>query len=211
MKLDLLILQLAVIFLPGLIWARLDARYALKAKPSDLEFMIRAFLFGVASYAVTFLVYALAGWPIHVIDLAEANSKLVISQRDIALEIALTTGTGILLAVLWICSATYRWLTRLLLWLKVTKKYGDEDVWDFTLNSGRAGVDYVHMRDFENKMVYAGWVESFSETDKLRELVLRDAQVFDFDSAMLYEVPLIYLARLPEKMHIEFPYQAGKE
>ena len=46
MKIDLVILQFAIIFLPGLIWAGLDSRYALKSKPSEFQFLLRAFLFG---------------------------------------------------------------------------------------------------------------------------------------------------------------------
>jgi hypothetical protein len=54
MKLDLVILQIAILFLPGLIWARLDASWAQRARPSEWEFLIRAFMFGLASYAVIF-------------------------------------------------------------------------------------------------------------------------------------------------------------
>jgi hypothetical protein len=68
MQINLLILQLAVIFLPGIIWARLDAGFAAKVKPSDIEFFLRAFLFGLATYAAEFLLFtALAcpsPWPI---------------------------------------------------------------------------------------------------------------------------------------------------
>ncbi len=76
MKFDLAIVQLAIIFLPGLIWARLDARYAMKSKPSDVEFFIRAFLFGITSYVVTFLVYALAGLSFTPIGLSEAPRSM---------------------------------------------------------------------------------------------------------------------------------------
>jgi hypothetical protein len=34
MKIDLLFVQIALVFLPGLIWAGLDSRYALKSSPS---------------------------------------------------------------------------------------------------------------------------------------------------------------------------------
>ena len=100
-------------------------------------------------------------------------------------------------------------LTRFLQKIKATKAYGDEDVWDFTFNSSVPAVEYVHFRDFENKFVYAGWVMTFFETEKLRELVLRDVQVFDFEGVLQYEMPLLYLARNAESIHIEFPYRSG--
>jgi hypothetical protein len=110
------------------------------------------------------------------------------------------------LAILWLYIVNYKLLTRFLQKIGATKTYGDEDVWDFTFNSQRAVVEYVHFRDFENKIVYAGWVDTFSETEKLRELVLSDTQIFDFDGNLLFEIPLLYLARSPESIHIEFPY-----
>jgi hypothetical protein len=92
-----------------------------------------------------------------------------------------------------------------------TKRFGDEDVWDFTFNSNDTRVEFVHFRDFEQKVVYAGWVNTFSETDKIRELVLREVEVYDFEGNRLYDVPLLYLARKPETIHIEFPTRPEAE
>lgn len=47
-----LVLTLALIFLPGIIWARLDARYARQAKPSQSELIINVFVFGLVAYLV---------------------------------------------------------------------------------------------------------------------------------------------------------------
>lgn len=207
-KLDLLILQVAILLLPGLIWARLDARYVLKSKPSDTEFFLRAFLFALVSYGVTFIIYTLLGKPFILVNISDAANHSVVTT-DIVYEVMGAIGIGLLLAVIWIYSATYKWLTKALQIIRATKTYGDEDVWDFTFNSSIPAVEYVHFRDFENKFVYAGWVTTFSETEKLRELVLRDVQIFDFDGALQFEVPILYLARKPEGIHIEFPYRDG--
>jgi hypothetical protein len=66
----------------------------------------------------------------------------------------------------------------------------------------------VHLRDFEKKITYAGWVEIFSETEKLRELVLRDVQVYDFEGHILFETPRVYVARERGNIDLEFPYRA---
>lgn len=63
----------------------------------------------------------------------------------------------------------------------------------------------MHVRDFENEFVYAGGVNSFFETDKLRELVVLDVIVYDFEATKLYDIPRLHLARAPENIHIEFP------
>jgi hypothetical protein len=112
-------------------------------------------------------------------------------------------------AVLWLYGSNYKLLTRLMQWMKATKRYGDEDVWDFTFNSGRPEVEYIHLRDFEKKITYAGWVEAFSETEQQRELRLRDVIVYDFEGNVLFETARVYLARKMDNIDIEFPYRPG--
>jgi hypothetical protein len=208
MKIDLLLVQFAIIFLPGLIWAGLDSRYALKSKPSEFQYVLRAFLFGMASYAVTFGIYAVLRWPFSLADFSATATNGVFTP-EIFKEIASATLIGLVLAILWLYASNYKVDTRFLQGIGATKKYGDEDVWDYTFNSPIAAVEYVHLRDFANKIVYSGWVKEFSETEKLRELVLRDAQIHDFEGNLLFETPLVYLARSPENVHVEFPYRAG--
>src|SRR5258708_17133920 len=206
MKIDLVILQFAIIFLPGLILAGLDSRYALKSKPSEFQFTLRAFLFGLVSYAVTFGLYTAAGWPFSLTGIPglAANGTL---NAAIVRELASAIGVGLLLAVLWLYGLNRKWDTRLLQKIGATRTYGDEDVWDFTLNSSRPGVEYIHFRDFGNQIVYAGWIDQFSATDKLRELVLNDVEIYDFDGKKLFDTPRIYLARQSDNIHIEFPYR----
>jgi hypothetical protein len=203
---DLFVAQLAIVFLPGIIWAGLDARYASKTKPSETEFFIRAFTFGLASYAAVFLVYAAFGRSFDLVDLAGADEATVVT-RAVADELLASLGVSLLLGVTWVYATNRKWLTRLLRWIGATTTYGDEDVWDYTFNLREPRVEYVFVRDFEKKIVYSGWVVTFSETGKLRELVLRDAEVLDFDGELLFETPLVYLARPPEDIHIEFPFR----
>ena len=205
-KSNLWLLQIAVVFLPGIIWARLDASYAAKARPTDVEFFLRAFIFGLTAYAVEFLTFSVFHKPFTIADLASASTKQVVTSQ-IAEEIVYGIGISIVLSIGWLYLSTYKIITRVLQTLRATKKFGDEDVWDFTFNASDAAVEYVHVRDFKNEKVYAGWVNSFSETDKLRELVLLDVIVYDFDSLPLYQTPRLYLARAPENVHIEFPYK----
>ena len=54
---NILLVQLAIVFLPGLIWAQLDVRYAQKAKPSQAEFLIRSFY--IRSYDIRGSLYRL--------------------------------------------------------------------------------------------------------------------------------------------------------
>lgn len=67
----------------------------------------------------------------------------------------------------------------------------------------------MHFRDFEKKITYAGWVEAFSETEKQRELRLRDVIAYDFEGNVSLRTPRVYLARKIDNIDIEFPYRSG--
>ncbi|EHK58149.1 hypothetical protein MAXJ12_06265, partial [Mesorhizobium alhagi CCNWXJ12-2] len=69
----------------------------------------------------------------------------------------------------------------------------------------------VHVRDFTNKVVYAGWVSLFSETEKLRELVLFQADVYDAEGNLLASPPQLYISFKPDAVHIEFPLEQPQE
>ena len=210
LSLNLFVLQLALVFAPGLLWARMNSAFVLKRDQGGLEFLVSAFLYGLISYVIVFLGFAARHIPFQLLNLAEADKKFVLTG-EVAREVALALGAGLTCALINVYLSTYSLPFRFLRWIKATKRYGSEDVWDYTFNLNSANVEYVHVRDFDQKLVYAGWVNAFSETDRLRELTLRDVQVYDFEGALFYEVPRIYLARKPESVHIEFPAQPLQE
>ena len=210
MKIDILLFQLAVVFLPGLIWAQLDASYAMKEKPGPAEFLIRAFMFGLVTYVGVYCWYEIGGYSFSLLETSDSESNIFLSKEFID-EISISVPLSFILAVSWIYAATYKWLTRFLQIIRATRKYGDEDVWDLAFNSPKMGSEYVHVRDFDKGIVYAGWVEAFSETGKLRELLLSDALIYDDsgeeddDSGEETEIRLLYIARDKTDIHIEFP------
>jgi hypothetical protein len=198
------LIQLAILLLPGVLWAHLDAKFAAKTKPSQFEFLARALMFGLASYVVTYMIYGLCGKEFTIVDFTQVDKANVITHA-IATQIAAATGVGLILSLLWMYSVNYKLMVRFLQKIRATKRFGDEDVWDFVFNSSDPASEYVHVRDFSNKIVYAGWVNAFSETGRLRELILIKAQVFDFEGNLLFETPRVYISRQTEGIHIEFP------
>ena len=86
--------------------------------------------------------------------------------------------------------------------LLISQKYGDENLYSYYLNAKE--IDWVYVRDFERKLTYQGRVISFSENDKIQELVLADVTVFAYeDSTEYYSVPNIYLCREMGRFVIE--------
>lgn len=135
-----LVLTLALIFLPGIIWARLDARYARQAKPSQPELLVNVFVFGIVAYLATYLVYLIPA----VAEVASFNLTTIalddgaVAQsirRSVVDDILVATAISLILAPVWLAIQSRKWVVRFLQWTGATKRYGDEDVWDFLLSS----------------------------------------------------------------------------
>lgn len=203
---SVIVVQIALIFLPGIIWASFDARWASKKPVSQFQLTINAFLFGLATYAIVFLLYGLFGKKFDLVGDIVRDGAKSISLSNAWDEILFAVIIAFISSIIWIYFSTYKIFTRFLQTIKATNKFGDEDVWDYVLNSSDPSVEYVNVRDFEKEIVYSGYVSVFSETDKLRELILRDVEVTNFAGEILFNMPKIYIARAPDDIHIEFPY-----
>jgi hypothetical protein len=204
---DLFILQIAIIFVPGIIWERIDSMFALGVKPSQFDIIRRSFSFGLAAYVITYYIYLLFGRPFEFVQI-KANEQFISGR--LAEEIFAGSLVAFLCSIGFLYVMNYKLLHRALQAIRATRKFGDEDAWDFTFSLSSPNVQYVHFRDFDRKITYAGWVELFSETDKIRELVLRNAIVYDFHGAKLFESPRVYLARPVDNIDIEFPFREAE-
>jgi uncharacterized protein DUF6338 len=200
---DIFLFQLAIVFLPGLVWERVIAKYGLKRPPTQFEIGLRTFMFGLSVYVITYVVYWVAGYHFHVPEIRR-DAAFIPDERYV-IEFAVAIIIGVICSVLWLYAFNYKLLGRLLRTIRATKKYGDEDLWDFLFNSRDRRVEYVYVRDYANGKVFSGWVLGFSETDKVRELLLRDVQVFNLEGRLLYESPLLYVGRPTDAVDLEFP------
>jgi Family of unknown function (DUF6338) len=198
-----LFFELALIFIPGFVWMKIHSRYGFKGEKTQFDLILNAFIFGVLSYTVLYLVYRYKGWPLRLFELDVDNKRLL--QPELFPEILFAVAISIVGGVLSLYFENHKLFTRFVQTIGATKTYGDEDVWDFVFNSSSSAVNFVHLRDFEQRVTYAGFVEVFSESGQLREIVLRDVIVYDFEQTEMYRVPRLYLAREREGIHIEFP------
>lgn len=195
--------ELALIFIPGFIWMKIHTRYGSKGERTQFDLVLNVFIFGTVSYGLLYLVYRWNGWSLRIFELESDSKKLL--QPEIFPEILAALGIAVVGGIATLYAENYKLLTRFVQLIRATKTFGDEDVWDFVFNSSSPSVNWVNFRDFDQRVTYAGWVELFSESGQLRELVLREVEVYDFDGNKMYEVPRLYLARERDNIHIEFP------
>lgn len=173
---------------------------------SNFDFILLSFVFGIFSYVLAILIYSLIGLDHPAVRFFESPTEeavAVISPVDIAISAIL----AIIASIFWLYIETYKIISRVLKKIGATKTYGDEGVWDFTFNSRQPYVEYVDVRDFNKQLVYSGWVNAFSESGPIRELLLRDVKLYDFNGEFLYDQPFVYLSRTSDDIHIDFPYR----
>lgn len=121
-------------------------------------------------------------------------------------EILFATAISVLLAPAWLAIQRRKYVVRILQRIGATKRYGDEDVWDYLLSSDDPRSRYVNLRDEQTGQTFSGYVEMFSEAPGLRELVLSQVKGYDTLSGQeTITVARMYLAREPKGMTLEFP------
>ncbi len=206
------VFQLAVVFTPGLIWATIvDALCVVEEKRTALRTSSRAFGFGLVSYLAYFTIYYVyfrcrwSVWPTvlsHLVAAPSLGDFQALRPKDVLfasiLAIALSLG--------WSAAANRNLFHMLMRKLRITQKYGDESLWEFWFSQMGKKSEYVNFRDVERGITFAGFVKAYSGGGDVRELLLEAVRVFDSDSgAFLYEMPIVYLSRKSDVLHVEFP------
>ena len=70
---------------------------------------------------------------------------------------------AMVLAAAWLAIQRHKPILRFLQKDGATRRYGDEDVWDFLLSSDDPRPTYVNFRDEQTGQTFSGFVDMFSE------------------------------------------------
>lgn len=198
-----LVITIGLISFPGLIATLLaDKLVVHTARWGTFKYSVYTFVFGLMSYVLLQILNYLVGYfgysliylnPAH--KILQIWSVLTAHKTAVSLpEVAWATSLSPIIAVIAIATVNLKLLNKLATHLKITTKFGDENLFSYFLNL--SGVNWVYVRDRENNLSYRGQISSFSENDKLQELVLSDVTVYtNLESDELYKVPMIYLSK----------------
>ena len=204
-----LVVTLILILMPGIVAAIISDKLTNHSQWGSFKFSLYSMTLGVGCYALLQVTT-------YLVDIASSLSFKSISWTNLQIwNSALNGGSDI--AAWEICTAAllalpvaffaswlinFKFFNKLAQKLRVSNKFGDENLYSYYLNAQE--IDWVYVRDVENNLTYQGRVVSHSENDNVQEIVLSEVSVFRYeDSAPLYEVPTIYLSREVGKMVIE--------
>jgi hypothetical protein len=201
----------SVILFPGLIATVVADKITVHSRRwHSFKYGIYSFVFGVFCYVIVqILSWLMTYLPerLHVLPLRVGTLdvwSLVTDNRariDL-LEVFAATVLSVPVAFFGAFLINYKIFHKLAQKLRISQKYGDENLYSYYLNAEE--IDWVYVRDFERNLTYQGRVVSFSENDKIQELVLSDVTVYAYDdSTEYYSVPNLYLCREMGRFVIE--------
>jgi len=201
---DELAIAVGVILFPGLIAAVICDKITVHSpKWESFKYSVYSFIFGVSCYVALQFITHSWNWVACHFDpsLMLASPTLdvwtVATTQKITIdpsEVFYATIIAPVIAGLAAFTVNHKLINRVAQRLRLSTKYGDENLFSFFLNSKE--IDWIYVRDIPNGLTYQGRVVSFSETDDMQELVMSQVTVFKYETSdELYSIPLMYLSK----------------
>lgn len=202
MEISELTLKLILLLIPGSLACIIYERLTIHKQWTSFKFITNSILFGGISYLIAGVIFSLYKY--------DESFKLFwdnLPTKDIPYNVILKSSLiSIIVGFVSTGIDNYKLINKFGKYIHLTNKYGDENLFSYFLNAKE--VDEVYVRDIENKLTYHGFVNSFSETDEIKELVLLDVVVYDYETSKeLYSLDKIYLSKSKENLIIELPYK----
>lgn len=189
-------------FLPGIISAVVIDILTTHRKRQSFHFLLHSYLLGVTSYGFLMLVVWINNrivmlfgktptWKITFLNsLLDSKVKINVS------EVFYASLISIIIAIIVVVIVNNKTVYKIANALRISNKHGEDDVWDYYFSS--TDIEWITIRDSENKLVYQGAVSAYSQKDDKRELILAQVQVYKDEIAselkLLYEKDFIYFS-----------------
>ncbi len=200
------VLQVALLLLPGVLASTVYCKLKGRDKPEKWQHLREIVIFSLAAYAayaVGLQILATIGCTCGKMTFFD---EIQHDRPDIAWkEVLIASLIGLPLAFAACYVHTHKAINRIGRLLRVTKSFGDEDVWDFFHNMDMEE-EWIFVRDHKRNLLYFGWVLAYSASARERELVLRDVDVYDNDTALrLYSSDVLYVCSDKHDLTLEVP------
>ncbi len=210
MQIDMALIKLVLLAIPGIAASLLYGKLTGKKNRKAWHDLFEIVVFSLFAYGLLGLTYGAVGLVLGRPVKVQFFAVLFAEEPQFTSwhEIAFASAIGIALSLVASLSYTRHWVNRLGYTLRVTKRSSDSDLWD-SFNTDE-DFRWVFVRDHKRDLVYFGWVQSFSESERERELILRDVNVYTNrqPAGKLYHLEALYLAREKDDITIEVPLAA---
>lgn len=208
MTISALLVRVILLILPGILSWMLFRKLVGRAIRTTWENLCEIVIFSVIIYSICAVIaksLARLGWSDHSITFFETvlDETAVISWY----EILVASLVGLPVAFLASYVHTNKLINRFGRSVRITRKFGDQDVWDLFHNlPDKPEYEWVYVRDHKTNLVYFGCIYAYSDSEKEREMLLGDVDVYTNDKGeFLYKSKMLYLCRDRYDLTIEIP------
>jgi hypothetical protein len=207
-------LRIVMLAIPGVIALFLSSRLTGRTPKSGLNRVLLIIVLTVLAYmlhdGLAFVLARIRGQPSPV-PLSAALVDIE-SMKLAAHQLFLVAASAVLLAYLLAYAQRFNVINVVGQAIRATQHYGDEDVWHFFWNApdDQKNAGWVVVRDHALDLVYYGFVSTWSDSGRDRELILGQVEVFsNVDGRLLYEIEHLYVCREKHALSIEVPKASG--
>lgn len=205
MSLSNFLFRVIILALPGLTASLLYRKLRGKPSQKDWEDFIEIWFFSLICYclygSVAGLFNKLFGASLSFTILqALFDEKAPIQWK----EVLATTILSVFVAFVATYMNSRRLLNKIGQRVRATSRYDDSDVWECFNDEFKS--KWVFVRDHKLNLLYYGWIDLYSDSEKPRELSLRDVKVYNnLTGEHLYSCDSLYIAREKSELSIEIP------
>ncbi len=225
MSIDVGVVRIAVVFLPGIFARAVSLRMRASKNRGIWEDFLDILIFAFFSYALAALMLfsidnhknasILSKNPLSQVMTSSStpdktsilpdNFSAIIDNKPINwTELLVALGFSIVVGSAAAAVENHKVINKIGRLLRLTKTYGDDDVWAYLHNS--SDFDWVFVRDYSKSITYYGHIKAFSDSYKVRELVLIDVRVYsNVDGKEIDMLPAVYLSFPDNNITIEIP------
>ena len=185
MNVSELTLKLIILLIPGIISSNIYGKLTFRPKQkSNFMFTLASIIFGIVSYLSVQLLFIAITFLKNLNSCHYLNYDILDTFKNLSgtasipyLEVLIASIFGIFIGFIASGIDNAKIINNLGRFLKFTNKYGDENL--FMKFLGSKEVKSVYIRDIANKLTFSGYIESYSETEKFKEIVLDSVSVYD--------------------------------
>jgi hypothetical protein len=204
-------LRLMLLFFPGIICFYIVETLTVHRERPTHEVLLRCFVYGVFSYVA---YMGVLGWlntwweepPGYgyreQISLTQSitDEKFHLDFAEIGFVTAVAVGLGLSFSF----AIAHKWPNDFAQWTRISRKFGDANVWSRTFNAKEA--KWATVRDIERNLMFSGYVLAFSDVEEVAELLLTQVVVYNETTGKeLYRADNIYLSRPKDCLTVEIP------
>lgn len=167
-----LTLRLLFIFFPGIITALVYDRLTAQPQKTAFFFLVYSFVYGMVTYLLLALFYLWYTGIFYFFPL-----QLDINKPVDKMPILFASGLALVLVTILCYVSNNKLIFHFARKIKCSRQTGYHSIWEEFFDY--PAVEWVAVRDFRNNVLYQGRVDSFSQVEEDRELMLTNVMIFD--------------------------------